>query len=124
VTLVKDLFAGEFAGYGLMHVATRDSKIAVVSIGYADGLPRALSCGVGNVLINGSVAPIIGRICMDQTIVDVTGIPNVSPGDVAVLIGKSGDEEIAACDLAEQTDTISNEILSRLGKRLERIVVS
>ena len=81
------------------------------------------SCGVGSVLINGSAAPIIGRICMDQTIVDVTVIPTVSPGDVAVLIGTSGDQEISACDLAGQTGTISNEVLSRLGKRLERIVV-
>lgn len=123
VTLVKDLFAGESAGYGLTHIAVKDSKIAVVSIGYADGLPRALSCGVGKVLINGSAAPIVGRICMDQTIVDVTGIPTVSPGDVAVLIGTSGEEEISACDLAAQAGTISNEVLSRLGKRLERIVV-
>ncbi|MEA5049337.1 MAG: serine racemase VanT catalytic subunit [Eubacteriales bacterium] len=123
VALVKDLFKGEAAGYGLTYVAEKDSKIAVLSIGYADGLPRALSCGVGKVLINGCAVPIIGRICMDQTMVDITGIPKVSSGDIAVLIGKSGDEEITACDLAEQTGTISNEILSRLGKRLERIVV-
>ena len=124
VTLVKDLYAGESAGYGLTHIAKENSKIAVVSIGYADGLPRALSSGLGRVLINGSAAPIIGRICMDQTIVDVTGIPAVSPGDIAVLIGASGEEEISACDLAAQAGTISNEVLSRLGKRLERIVVS
>ena len=60
---------------------------------------------------------------MDQTMVDITGIPNVSSGDIAVLIGKSGGAEITACDLAEQTGTISNEILSRLGGRLEHIVV-
>ena len=124
VVLVKDLFAGETAGYGFSFTATRNAKIAVVSIGYADGLCRALSCGVGSVLINGGIAPIIGRICMDQTIVDVTEIKGVSSGDVAVLIGTSGEKEISACDLAEQTGTISNEVLSRLGKRLERVVVS
>ena len=70
VVLVKDLYAGEAAGYGLTHVAMRDSKIAVLSIGYADGLPRALSCGAGRVLINGSAAPIIGLVCMDQTLVE------------------------------------------------------
>ncbi len=74
-------------------------------------------------LINGCATPIIGRICMDQTMVDITGIPNVSSGDIAVLIGKSGCEAISACDLAEQTGTISNEILSRLGGRLERVIV-
>ena len=123
VVLVKDLFAGEAAGYGLMHIAEQDSKIAVLSIGYADGLPRALSCGVGRVLINGCPAPIIGRICMDQTMVDITGVPDVQSGDAAVLIGKSGGEEITACELAEQAGTISNEILSRLGSRLERVAV-
>lgn len=123
VALIRDLRMGEAAGYGLMHVAERDSKIAVLSIGYADGLPRSLSRGIGSVLINGNRAPIIGCICMDQTLVDITDIPSVSSGDIAVLIGKSGDAEITACDLAEQAGTISNEILSRLGKRLERIVV-
>ena len=123
VALVKDLFKGEAAGYGLTHVAERDSKIAVLTIGYADGLPRALPSGAGKVLINGCAAPIIGRICMDQTMVDITGIPNVSSGDIAVLIGKSSGEEITACDLAEQAGTISNEILSRLGGRLERVIV-
>ncbi|MDD4311000.1 MAG: serine racemase VanT catalytic subunit, partial [Eubacteriales bacterium] len=123
VALIRDLRTGEAAGYGLLHVAERDSKIAVLSIGYADGLPRSLSCGIGSVLIDGKRAPIIGCICMDQTLVDITDIPNVSSGDIAVLIGRSGDAEITACDLAEQAGTISNEILSRLGKRLERIVV-
>ncbi len=123
VVLVKDLFAGEAAGYGLAHIAERDSKIAVLSIGYADGLPRALSCGAGRVLINGCPAPIIGQICMDQTMVDITNISGVQSGDAAVLIGKSGGEEITACELAAQTGTISNEILSRLGSRLERVVL-
>ena len=71
-------------------------------------------------LIAGRRAPIVGRICMDQTLVDVSDIPQAYPGGVAVLIGKSGDEEITACDLAEQSGSISNEILSRLGARLER----
>lgn len=123
VTLIRTLRMGEAVGYGLLHVAKRDSKIAVLSIGYADGLPRSLSCGIGGVLINGQRVPIIGCICMDQTLVDITDIPNVLSGDIAVLIGRSGEREITACDLAEQAGTISNEILSRLGKRLERIVV-
>lgn len=123
VTALKTLQKGETAGYGLQFVADCDTKIAVLAIGYADGIPRSLSCGIGNVLIKGSKAPIIGRICMDQMLVDISHIPNVKSGDIAVIIGQSGDEKITACDLAEQTVTISNEILSRLGERLERQLI-
>ena len=123
VALVKDLYAGEAAGYGLGYMAESNRKIAVLSIGYADGIPRALSCGKGRVLIAGSEAPIIGLICMDQLLVDVTDIPDAAAGDTAVLIGTSGSRQITACDLAEQTGTITNEILSRLGNRLNRIII-
>ncbi len=123
VAAVKELLAGEAAGYGLQFTADRDMKIAALTIGYADGLPRSLSCGNGSVLIHGHRAPIIGRICMDQCLVDVSQIPDIKAGDIAALIGRSGQEEITACDLAEQAGTISNEILSRLGARLERVPV-
>lgn len=123
VAQVRELQPGESAGYDLQFTAKRHSKIAVLSIGYADGLPRSLSCGVGSVVVHGYKVPIAGLICMDQTLVDVTDVPEVLPGDTAVLIGTSGVQEISACDLAEQSGTISNEILSRLGGRLERIVV-
>lgn len=121
VALTKGLYAGEGAGYDLQYVAGDDRKIAVLSIGYADGLPRALSCGRGKVLIHGCEAPIIGRICMDQMLVDVTDIPEVTSGDVAVLIGKSGRRKISAYDIAEESGTITNEVLSRLGSRLGRV---
>lgn len=120
---VKALRKGETAGYGLQFVAKEDSRIAVLAIGYADGLPRALSCGIGKVLINGCKAPIIGRICMDQTLVDVSAISDAKVGDIAVIIGRSGNFEITACDLAEETGTISNEILSRFGERLQREII-
>ena len=123
VAVVKDLYRGEAAGYGLQYVAKQDLKIAVLTIGYGDGLPRALSCGVGSVLLNGMEAPVIGRICMDQTLVDISGIPEVEQGDTAVIIGSSGNREITAYDVAERTGTITNEVLSRLGARLERLVV-
>lgn len=122
VSIVKNLYKGEGTGYGLCYTAPDDRRIAVLSIGYADGLPRSLSGGKGRVLIRGQAAPIIGNICMDQTLVDVTGIPDVQQGDVAVLIGRSGEMEISAYDLAEQAGTITNELLSRLGPRLERIL--
>lgn len=122
IELVKTLRKGESAGYGMQYTAEKDSKIAVIAIGYADGLPRALSQGKGKMLVNGCEAPIIGRICMDQTIVDITDIPNAKAGDMAVIIGKSGELEITAYDLAEASGTITNEILSRLGLRLERVL--
>ena len=122
VAAVKDLYAGEPAGYGMDFTAAHNMKIAVITIGYGDGYPRSLSDGVGAALIKGGRAPIIGRICMDQTIVDVSEISDVKAGDTAVLIGKSGEAEISVCDVAKQAKTITNEIVSRLGARLERIV--
>ena len=123
ITLVKNLHRGEGAGYGHQFKAERDTKIAVASIGYADGLPRSLSNNVGTALVRGHIAPIVGRICMDQTLLDITDIPAVMPGDIAVFIGTSGNQEITACDIAEQAGTISNEVVSRLGGRLERVLV-
>lgn len=123
IAVVKDLHRGETAGYGLQFTAKQPMKIAAVAIGYADGLPRSLSDGVGKILIRGDEAPIIGRICMDQTLIDVTAVPDVKAGDIAVIIGRSGDRKITACDVAEEAGTITNEILSRLGGRLERQMV-
>ena len=123
VISLRPLYAGEAAGYGIAFTARHDMQIATISIGYADGLPRELSYGIGSVLINGAKAPIIGRICMDQTLVDVSNVPNIKTGNTAVIIGKSGELEITADHLAEQCGTITNEILSRLGARLDRIMV-
>ncbi len=102
--------------------------IGTASIGYADGIPRSLS-GKGSALIRGRRAPIIGRICMDQLLLDITGIPDAAPMDEVVFIGASSftqngqpfSDEIRAEELALQSQTISNEILSCLGERLERI---
>ena len=74
-------------------------------------------------LIRGRRAPIVGRVCMDQTLVDVSEIPEVQSGDTAVLVGRSGELEISACELAEAAGTITNETLSQLGARLERFLV-
>ena len=123
VASVRNLPKGQSAGYGLESGAEHDRRIAVLSIGYADGLPRALSCGRGRVLLKGAEAPIIGRVCMDQTLVDVTGIPDVESGDTAVVIGVSGQREISVYDLSEASGTITNEVLSRLGPRLARMVI-
>ena len=122
VASVRALYAGESVGYGLAFTADHDMQVAVLSIGYADGLPRELSCGNGSVLIDGQRAPIVGRICMDQTLIDVSQISDVKQGDTAVLIGISGSERITAGELAGKCHTIANELLSRLGSRLERIM--
>lgn len=122
IALVKDVHRGESVGYGQAYTADRDRRIAVLAIGYADGLPRGISNGKGRALMNGTAAPIIGRICMDQTIVDVSEIPAARQGGIAVIIGKSGASEIRAYDIAEQSGTITNEVLSRLGFRLARTI--
>lgn len=121
IASVRTLKPGEHAGYGLAYTAEGEVTIAVLSIGYADGLPRALSCGVGHALINGRKVPIIGRICMDQTLVDVSTVPNVSQGDTATIIGTDGEESISAYEIAAKCGTITNEILSRLGHRLHTV---
>lgn len=123
VAQVRSLAAGEGAGYDLKFTAQRPTKLAVLTIGYGDGLPRSLGCGRGAVLLRGCRAPIVGRVCMDQTLVDVSDCPAAAPGEEAVLIGRSETEEISACDVARQAGTISNEVLSRLGARLERILI-
>lgn len=120
IAVVKDLYQGESAGYGFSCEAVEDRRIAVLSIGYADGLPRSLSCGRGRVLIHGKSAPIAGMICMDQTIVDITGIGDVKAGETAVIMGRDGEEEITAYEIAEKAGTITNEIVSRMGERLAR----
>ena len=120
---VKEVFRGEGAGYALRFRAERDTRLAAAAIGYGDGLPGALGCGVGAALVSGVRVPVVGRVCMDQVLLDVTDVPHVAPGDTAVFIGRDGGEEITAVDVAEQAGTITNEILSRLGARLERAMV-
>lgn len=118
VVSLRSIPAGETAGYGRAFAAQRDTRLAIVPMGYADGVPRELSCGRGSVLVGGCRAPIVGRICMDQLAVDVTDVPGVKPGMTVTLIGKDGALEQTAADVAEAAGTIANEILSRLGQRL------
>lgn len=123
VVHIADIPADEGIGYGLESVVPKNRKIAVLSIGYADGVPRALSCGRGFVLIRGRKAHVVGRICMDQMLVDVTDIRGAKPGDTATLIGCDGNNCITAYDIAEWSGTITNDILSGLGERLYRVIV-
>lgn len=121
LTQVKEVQAGHPVGYGHRFVPAHDIRIATVSIGYADGIPRSLSDHGGCVLVRGQRASIIGSICMDQLTVDVTGIEGVRQGDTATLIGQDGTESITASEMAGRCGTVTNEILSRLGSRVERV---
>lgn len=121
VTSVRELEEGEQAGYGRAFQAERKTKLACISVGYADGLPRALSCGKGEVLVHGKRVPLVGRICMDQALIDVTEIEDVKEGAVVTLVGRDGKEEIRMSELADRADIIANELFSRLGSRLKRI---
>ena len=120
IAYIKTIPAGTRVSYGGTFTARRPSRIATLPIGYADGYPRLLS-NRGQVLIHSQYAPITGRVCMDLTMVDVTDIPEAEVGDEVVLIGKSGAEEIRTEKIAEWAQTISYEILTGLGRRIQRI---
>ena len=122
VACVRQLRPGEAAGYGLAFRAERDTRLAVLSIGYADGLPRELAQNGGRVLLHGRSCPMAGRMCMDQLLVDVTGVPGVRAGDAATLIGRDGGLTIRAEEVARRCGTITNELLSRLGHRVAQVV--
>ncbi len=115
---------GTPVSYGGRWVARRTSRIATLPVGYADGYPRRLSGrpGFGNaeVLVRGRRAPVAGTVCMDMTMVDVTDVPGVEPGDEVVLLGAQGKETIDADELADRAGTISYEILCGIGPRVPR----
>ena len=120
VVLVRDVPPGSTVGYGATHVARGWEKWATVAIGYGDGLPRALG-NVGFAIVRGRKVRIIGRISMDMTVVDVSGLDEILPGDVATFIGAEGEEEILVDEVAAQVGTISYEILTGMTPRLPRL---
>lgn len=122
VTLVKPLAAGTGVSYGYKFIAPQDILLAVVGIGYADGVPRLLSNKM-QVLIRGCLVPQIGSITMDQLMLDVSAIPDLQPGEVVTLIGQDGDRLITADDWAAAIDTISWEILCGFNSRLPKLTV-
>lgn len=121
VALVKPLAAGTGVSYGYKFFAPQDMLIAVVGIGYADGVPRLLSNKM-QVLIRGRLVPQIGSITMDQLMLDVSAIPDLQPGEIVTLIGQDGDRIITADDWAEAIDTISWEILCSFNSRLPHLI--
>lgn len=122
ISQVRDVPAGQTVGYGRTWKAMTDSRIAVLPVGYADGWPRSLS-GRGHVLVGGRRAPLVGRICMNLCMADVTHIPGAAAGDHAVLLGRQGDELISAEMLADLLGTIPYEVLTLPGASWERVGV-
>lgn len=123
ITSLKEIPAGFKISYGMTYTTQITTKIAIVPVGYADGFPRLLSSN-GFMLVRGKKAPIAGRVCMDQTMIDVGHIPMVKPGDEVVLIGKQGKEEITVDEIAIRAKTINYEIVSMLSTRLPRVYSS
>ncbi len=120
---VRWIKEGEAVSYSRTYVANAPMKIATVSIGYADGVPRNSIRRDAYVLLYGRKAPIVGLICMDLMIIDVTNIELAEPGNIVTVIGRDGEEMIRCEDVAESCGTITNELLSRLGVRLPRIFI-
>ncbi|MFW6270872.1 MAG: alanine racemase [Bacillota bacterium] len=120
IVYLKDVPPGQGISYGATYITSKKTKVATIPLGYADGFSRLLS-NKGNILVQGHKVPIIGRVCMDQIMVDVTGIKNVSIGDEVVLIGTQGEKEITADDLAHKIGTINYEIVCNISDRIPRV---
>jgi alanine racemase len=120
IAQVKTLPVSTAVGYGNTYRTRGIEQIAVIPVGYADGFRRAPN-NWGEVLVGGQRAPIVGRVSMDQTMINVTNIPGVNIGDEVVLIGKQGDEQITADDVAKELGTISYEVVSTILARVPRV---
>jgi len=120
ITYIKEIGAGTAVSYGGTFVADHTMKVATIPVGYGDGYVRSLS-GKGDVLIRGKRAAILGRICMDQFMVDVTDIPDVQEDDEVTLLGKDGSECITMEELAEKSGGFHYEMVCDIGKRIPRV---
>ena len=123
VLLVREVPPGRGVSYGRTFITPRPMRIATLAVGYADGYPRQVSGRSAQVLVGGVRCPILGRVTMDQILVDVTAVPGVAAGDEAVLVGSQGAESILAADLAEWAGTIAWDIFTGIGGRTRRIAV-
>jgi alanine racemase len=119
---IKEVKKGISVSYGCTHILKKNSRLALIPLGYGDGFDRGLS-NRGEVLVCGNRAPIVGRVCMNQTVIDVSKIPEASVGCEAVILGKSGQELITAEMLAHLLGTINYEITTRINPLIPRIVV-
>ena len=122
ITFIKDVPEGCGISYGHTFVTDRKTRVATVSAGYADGYPRAQS-GIGRVLIRGQYAPILGRVCMDQFMVDVTNIEGAEVGDEVTLFGADGDNRISVEEVAEPAVSFNYELVCNVARRIPRVYV-
>jgi alanine racemase len=120
VSLVREVAAGSGIGYGRTFIAPRAMRVAVLAAGYADGYPRQVSGRGAAVLIRGNACPLLGRVTMDQIVVDVSHLPDAKPGEVATLLGRDGEGEIFADRLAQLAGTIPWDIFTGIGQRVRR----
>ena len=122
IVYCKTIHAGQSVSYGGLFTAQKDTRVATIPVGYGDGYPRSLS-GKGYVLIRGKKAPILGRVCMDQFMVDISEIPGVMEGDKVTLLGVDGTERITAEELGELSGRFNYEFVCDLGKRIPRVYI-
>lgn len=120
ITYIKNIEKGSTVSYGGTFVADRRMKIATVSVGYADGYPRSLS-NRGCVLVRGVRCPVVGRVCMDQMMIDVSSVPNAQRGDDAVIVGKSGELYISADEVANAAGSFNYEFVCGISRRVARV---
>jgi alanine racemase len=121
IALIRDMPAGHGISYGRTFITPREMRVATLSAGYADGYPRHLSNRDAAVLVHGQRCALLGRVTMDLMMIDVSDIENATPGDEVVLMGRQGDAEISATELAERANTITWEITTRIGQRVRRV---
>lgn len=122
IVYCKTIHAGQSVSYGGLFTAQKDTRVATIPVGYGDGYPRSLS-GRGYVLIHGKKAPILGRVCMDQFMVDISEIPEAMDGDKVTLLGMDGTERITAEELGELSGRFNYEFVCDLGKRIPRVYI-
>ena len=123
IALVRDMPKGSSISYGRTFITPRQMRVATLSAGYADGYPRHLSNRGAAVLVRGKRCALLGRVTMDLVMIDVSDIDDVDLGEQVVLMGRQGDEEISCAELAERAETITWEIITRVGSRVPRVYV-
>lgn len=121
IALIRKMPAGHGISYGRTFITSREMRVATLSAGYADGYPRHLSNREAAVLVRGKRCPLLGRVTMDLIMIDVSRLEDVAVGDEVVLMGRQGDEEVSTTELAERADTITWEIITRIGSRVRRV---
>ncbi|MFN2622528.1 MAG: alanine racemase [Chthoniobacterales bacterium] len=123
IALIRDMPEGHGISYGRTFITPRPMRVAALSAGYADGYPRQASNRGAAMLVRGKRCPLLGRVTMDLMVVDVSEVPNAAVGDEVVLLGRQGEEEISAAEIAERAGTIHWDVVTRVGSRVRRVYV-